>query len=167
MDIDIGQMFYPVQQAVCFIEPVVPYYGTLTGATTYFKTRLRSESWENADSEDRLKALYEATRRIEVLSFKGIKQGTLFFPRTIDSRVPADIEIAAYEIALALLDGIDPEIEARNLSVAQTGYAGVVTKYDRDFTQAHIRAGIPSALAWDYLRPYLCDPESLILRRGS
>ncbi len=81
--------------------------------------------------------------------------------------VPGEIEIACYEIALCLLNDIDPDVEARNLSVTGQGYAGTRTTYDRDFIQEHIRAGIPSAYAWSILRPYLSDPQVLRLVRAS
>lgn len=81
--------------------------------------------------------------------------------------VPGEIENACYEIALCFLNGFDPEIEARNLSVTGQGYAGARTTYARDFLQDHLRAGIPSALAWSILRPYLVDPQALRITRGS
>lgn len=148
------------------------YYGTLNGANTYFHSKLHTESWMNAPIEDREKALFDATRRIEVLAFKGSKatsEQVLFFPRlTLDSGVvPDDIIMATYEIALALLNGIDPDVEARNLSVSAQGYAGARTTYDRSYTQDHLRAGIPSAYAWSILRPYLADPQNLRVSRGA
>lgn len=81
--------------------------------------------------------------------------------------VPGNIEVACYEIALCFLNGFDPEIESRNLSVNSQGYAGARTSYDRSFIQDHLRAGIPSAYAWSILRPYLADPQALRLVRGS
>ncbi len=81
--------------------------------------------------------------------------------------IPGEIEVAAYEIALCFLNGFDPEIEARNLSVTSQGYAGARSSYDRTFIQDHLRAGVPSALAWSILRPYLADPQALRLTRGS
>lgn len=49
------------------------YYGTLTGANTYFDNRLHSESWSDSSAADRPKALTEATRLIDSLNFKGVK----------------------------------------------------------------------------------------------
>lgn len=49
------------------------YYGTLTGANTYFEQRLHSDSWNNSAATDRPKALQEATRLIDNLNYKGVK----------------------------------------------------------------------------------------------
>jgi hypothetical protein len=49
------------------------YYGTLAGANEYFNLRLHSESWSDSDPSDRPKALTEATRIIDDLSYKGTK----------------------------------------------------------------------------------------------
>ena len=81
--------------------------------------------------------------------------------------VPGEIEVACYEIALCFLNGFDLETETRNLSVTSQGYAGARTSYARDFIQDHLRAGIPSALAWSILRPYLNDPQRIKLTRSS
>ena len=49
------------------------YYGTINEANSYFSNRLHSESWSDATASDRPKALVEATRIIDSLSFKGVK----------------------------------------------------------------------------------------------
>lgn len=82
-------------------------------------------------------------------------------------RVPGAIEVACYEIALCFLNGVDMDIEARNLSVASQGYAGARVAYDRSSIQEHLRAGIPSAYAWSILRPYLADPQVIRMVRSS
>lgn len=79
--------------------------------------------------------------------------------------VPGDIEVAAYECALAFLNGIDMDVETRNFGVESQGYAGARTTYNRTYIQEHLRAGIPSATAWSILRPYLADPQALKLVR--
>lgn len=145
-------------------------YGNINDATSYFSTKLFVAEWEDSDYATRYKALCEATRRIEVLAYRGRKldvNQTLFFPRYgIETRIPRDIIVACYEIALALLKGVDPEFEISNQSLIQQGYAGVTTKYVRDFALDHFMAGIPSAMAFSYLRPYLSDPQNIKLRRG-
>jgi hypothetical protein len=49
------------------------YYGTLAGANSYFANRLHSDSWANSAPADRPKALLEATRLIDSLSYRGVK----------------------------------------------------------------------------------------------
>jgi hypothetical protein len=49
------------------------YYGTLAGANTYFANRLHSDSWAKSAPTDRPKALLEATRIIDSLSYRGVK----------------------------------------------------------------------------------------------
>ncbi len=169
----VGNTIYFTQPRVdVWTQVVTPFYGTLVGADNYFKTRLRTHNWDNAESDERLKALHMATRYMEALHYKGKKESDdqiLFFPRhCLDGgRVPGDIEEACYECALALLNGVDPEVEARNLSVTGQGYAGARTSYDRDFTQEHVRANIPSSHAWSLIKPYLADPKALKVVRDT
>lgn len=151
-----------------YTQATDPIYGTLTGAETYFRSKIKStvQDWTYADDDDRLASLRDATRRIESLCFLGTPAGNqLHFP-TEEHGTPDDIHKACYEIALKLLSGIDPDTEADNLSVTSQGYAGGRTSFDRSFVQAHVRHGIPSAYAWSILRPYLRDPDSIKLRRG-
>ena len=49
------------------------YYGTLLGANAYFEARLHSESWSDSTPSDRPKALLEATRIIDSLNYRGVK----------------------------------------------------------------------------------------------
>lgn len=49
------------------------YYGSISGANTYFANRLHSESWTSASADDKPKALLEATRVIDALRYKGVK----------------------------------------------------------------------------------------------
>jgi hypothetical protein len=162
-------------------------YGSIVGATAYFLTRLHSDAWDNESAANQTKALYTATRIIDRLNFKGYKHATylvvvaagdedplaadmraaelsqeLEFPRDSDTTVPADINIACYEIALALLDGIDPDIELENLGTTGQGYGGVRTSYNRDQQPIeHILHGVPSAMAWRILKPFLRDGRSV------
>jgi hypothetical protein len=155
------------------------YYGTLTKAGNYFASRLHTSAWDDASNTDRLKALAMATRYVDRLNFKGQKavvytlleldaestdsairvaeaSQELEFPRDDDTVVPVDIETACYEIVLALLDGVDPDIELENLGIATHSYAGVRTAYNRDQQPIeHLIHGIPSPLAWRYLKPFL------------
>lgn len=167
------------------------YYGTVAEAIDYFANRLHTTAWDNADVTDRPKALLAATRIIDTLNFKGDKSAVwvllqsnadataadkraadatqaLQFPRDDDTDVPEDIRIACYEIAYALLDNKDPEIELENLRVNTESYGGTKTIYGHDSTYVeHLINMIPSALAWRTLRPYLRDENAVSLIRVS
>lgn len=85
----------------------------------------------------------------------------------IDVDVPADIKAACCEIAIALLDGRDPDLDIEQLIVDSQSYSGVRTSYTRKIALEHVRAGIPSALAWSYLKPYLRDFRNLYVSRAN
>jgi len=87
------------------------------------------------------------------------------FPRGSDTTVPADILTAEAEISYALADGVDPDMEFENLGVISQGYSSVRTTYDRSFVQEHLVAGVPSATAWRYLKPFLRDPSTMRINR--
>ena len=144
------------------------HYGTLDEAETYFGERLNTVVWENAIPGDRLKALYMATRAIDRLNIAGIKlddDQELQFPREGDTVVPADIKLACFECALAFLDGVDMELEQKNLGMTSDAFSGARATYDSHFVEEHIRAGIPSGQAWSYLYPYLRDPREIVISR--
>lgn len=149
---------------------VIDSYGTLQEANIYFDNRLRSQPWKRSSIFDRSKALIEATRIIDGLKYKGDKtdEDQLHqFPRDAETDVPKNIEFATYEIALKLLDGVDPEIEQENLYATGSNYGGVRTTYDRTFLPVHIQAGVPSMKAWSFLRPFLSDPQEITISRVS
>jgi hypothetical protein len=169
------------------------YYGTLADANEYFDNRLHEEAWYDAIASDRPKALIKATQIIDNLNFKGYKASVydilydedgneldvtdeeireaeaeqeLEFPRGEDVDVPDPILIACWEIAHALLDGVDPDLDVENLGVVSQGYASVRTTYARSQAQVeHLMHGIPSATAWRYLKPFLRDADEVKLSR--
>lgn len=162
--------YYPTQDLQIYTKSVLPYYGTLASAENYFRSKIRStvREWFDSEPEDKIASLREATRLIETLNFLGTpvsEDQLLHFPTEEDGQ-PIGVEVACYEIALQLLKGLDPETEKRNLSVTSQGFAGSRTTYARDFVQEHLNAGIPSAIAWSILRPYLGDPSLIKLSRG-
>lgn len=141
-------------------------YITSTDAATYFLTVLNTTAWDNATSTRKDKALLEATRIIDNLNYKGamaIDTQEHQFPRGTDTVYPQDIKDACCEIALALLDDIDPEIEFQNLRISTTTYADVKVNYDRSTLPANILAGVPTMRAWRLLLPYLRDPRNITL----
>jgi hypothetical protein len=150
------------------------YYGSLPAAGVYFASRLNSECWTEATIDDRNSAMIAATRLIDQLNYAGEKhtirceiepEQPLQFPRNNDESVPAEICFACYEIAIKLLEGVDHDIDVSNLGVITERYSGVVTAYDPFYVNEHIRAGIPSVVAWAYLKPFLHDPKTIQLSR--
>lgn len=49
------------------------FYGTVVDAQDYFANRLHEHAWSAATADDRLKALKDATQRIDRLNYKGEK----------------------------------------------------------------------------------------------
>ena len=114
-------------------------------------------AWTGATLANRRKALIAARSIIDALNYKGVKHSVytlcgptpetsgvsqddiqaaeasqpLEFPRGTDTEVPEAIRIAEYEIAYALLDGKDPELELENLAISAMGYGAVKTNYER------------------------------------
>jgi hypothetical protein len=145
-------------------------YIDLADAVTYFNTRLNADAWDCASDIDRNKALCTATRQIECLNFIGCKTDEaqeLHFPIDGATEVPLDIQYATAELALALLDGADPEMERSILDMTAQDYARVRTMYDRRNRPAHLMAGIVSFQAWNLLSKYLADPHSIRISRSS
>lgn len=148
----------------------LPIYGSLEEADNYFGMMLEGQRWVYTERLKRVQALMSATRRIDLLNFIGEKANAaqpLQFPRGTDTVVPVEIRHATYELALALLKGVDPDTEADNLSITVQAYGGLRSEYDRTSTQPHFKAGIPSQTAWNYLLPYLNPRLEMILRRDS
>lgn len=146
------------------------YVTTLAEGDTWFAGRFDSGAWDDASDANKSKALVSATRTIDTLNFLGEMTDddqAHQFPRYEDEEYPDDIISACCEIALALLDGVDMEVEIENLKMVSQGYGSVRSTYDSTLGSEHIVAGVPSATAWRYLRPYLRDPQAITLSRGS
>ncbi len=167
------------------------YYGTLDEADSYFAKRLHEAAWTAASALDREKALIAARAIIDALNYKGNKNSVytllqanpsatqeairaaeasqpLEFPRGADTVVPEAVRVASYEIAYALLDGKDPELELENLAVNAMGYGAVKTSYERaQLPIEHVVNLVPSSVAWRLVRPFLRDSDALKLLRLS
>jgi len=146
------------------------FYGSIARADTYFSKRLNTGTWDRSTSNDKESALIMSAAAIDKLNFAGSKNDStqsLQFPRNDDTDVPVEIEYAAYEVAIALLDGYDKDQEIETLGVLSEAYSGVRTTYDIHYVNEHKRAGIPSSEAWDYLKPFLRDPTQLKVSRVS
>lgn len=140
-------------------------------AQTYFDGRLNSQAWDlETDADTRNKSLITATRIIDQLNYLGSKADdaqTLQFPRGSDASIPEAVKNATAEIALALLDGVDPELEFENLFMTSQGYGGIRSSYDRRVKSPHVLVGVPSFMAWKFLRPFLRDPLNVEIHRTS
>jgi hypothetical protein len=149
-------------------------YDTVENADIYFANRLYVSAWTTANTSNKTKALEEATQRIDRLQFRGSKvdeDQDLDFPRYYGDEadgtevIPDDIKIACFEVALSLLDGMNPEQEFMGLIVTRESFSKVSASYDRGLALEHLASGIPSLLAWSYLKPYLAYGKSVILHR--
>jgi hypothetical protein len=161
-----------LQETLTFeVIGVVPYYGSLAGASRYFSEQIYGQLWEVTPPDNQEKALITATRAIDNLRFAGRKTDLvqpLEYPRNGDTEVPQNIQRACYEEALARLNGIDPDTEYGNLNVTSRVFGlRVRTDYDVRTAPAHIVAGIGSKRAWDLLIPYLDPARGVTLRRRS
>ena len=146
-------------------------YSTIAEAETYFETRLHATGWDEYNLTQQTAALVTATRLIDRLNFRGSKYDAdqeNEFPRGIDTTVPEDIKIACQEIAFEMLvNELDPDIELENLAIVSEGFANIRDTRNKDFAHEHLNAGIPSARAWKFLRPYLRDDKSFKISRTS
>jgi hypothetical protein len=167
------------------------FYGDLDEADEYFANRLHETAWTDASAINRRKALIASRGIIDALNYKGYKSSVytllqanasatqdairaaeasqpLEFPRGADTEVPEAIRVAGYEIAHALLDGKDPELELENLAVSAMGYGAVKTSYERSqLPIEHIINLVPSSVAWRLLKPFLRDSDAMKLSRLS
>lgn len=146
-------------------------------ADDYFENeRVITDAWDEATDVQKGKALLEATRRIDRLRFAGIKLDSsqeLEWPRNSFGFdfpaggifIPDDILKANCELAYSLLDGVEPEIEIDNTRRKLHVYSGVRSLMDTSIPAEAVVAGIPSHMAWSYLKPYLADPKSISTKR--
>lgn len=139
-------------------------YADLTFATTYLEDHFFANAWVTADNATRSRALRHATRIIDNASYKYTPADTDHaFPLLGQSTVPVPVQEACVEIALALLDGINPEEVLENLSIIkhQIGPISVVKDPKLSAIPFYIYHGIPSYRAGQRLAPYLLmEPPS-------
>lgn len=156
----------------------LPSYETWANADIYFGNRLHVTTWLGTSQANKTIALVEATQRIERLRFSGFpvdNDQELSFPRyyNIDDGpdgteiIPDNIKIACCELAFALLDGVDPDMEYENLAVNNYGYGNLKMSGSGQDTIPHLAAGIPSVTAWRYLQSYLAPSKTIRIRRVS
>lgn len=106
----------------------------------------------------------EAPSRDEMITADATQP--LEFPRGQDTEVPQEIRWATYEIALALIEGFDPEDAAERMNIIRQSYSAVRTTYDSGSAIVeYLVYGIPTARVWQWLKPYLTDGRIIRLRR--
>jgi hypothetical protein len=143
-------------------------YITYVEGDTYFAARLHADAWTDAIDGDKTKALTMATKIIDGLNYLGEKTADSQvnqFPRGEDAAVPQDIKDACAEIALKLLDDVDPDMESKLNSVQSNAFSSVKTTYNREFVPEYLVVGVPSFTAWKLLLPYLRDTQTITITR--
>ncbi len=162
-----------------------PPYASISYAESYFNRRLHVAPWASASPADKMKALIMSSDAIDRLNFVGAKTDPnqeRCFPRDYNpgslslcgtaevfptNVLPDDILKATCENALALLDGVDPEVEYANTKKSKVSFGGVSSQYIPDVTKPHVLCGIASFVAFKYIRPYMEDLNKISLVRSS
>lgn len=142
------------------------YYGTVDDCDLFFSQRLRSDKWENATENDKEKALYQATRTIDQLAFRGNKTDPdqpLQFPRGGDTSPPGKIVQATYLVAIKLLGNFDADKELALMGQSRSKFGPTVEIEKLPIPHGHIMVGIPSIEAWRLLSPYLMEIKEVKL----
>lgn len=144
-------------------------YISIEDAITYFEGRYPNpDGWNAASPNNRTRSLITASRFLDRLNYIGEKiadDQEHEFPRTGQSEIPIDLQYACAEIAEALLSGYDPEEEFDNLTVTSQGISSARVTYDREQIPEGPVMGIPSAVAWRYIKPWLKDNKNIRIRR--
>lgn len=147
---------------------MTPYITTDEADIYFAQERLNSQLWFQTPSDHKLVALKQATRAIDRLNFVGEKtdaEQELEFPRSGDTEIPRDIEIACMELAFAYLDGADVEMNAAVLNESAASFVDQRTRKDTTWLPEAQANNIVSAVAWQHLRPYLETNRTINLSR--
>lgn len=119
----------------------------------------------DSTTESYKKILNNPPTRNEVIAADATQE--LEFPRGQDASVPQEIEWACYEIALAIIEGFDPEDAIERVNVIRQRYASVATTYAADRqSQEYLVYGIPSARVWRWLKPHLAGENPIRISRA-
>jgi len=164
------------------VQVGVNSYVTLDEAEQYFSERLYTDEWDNADAITKEKALITACRRIERLTFKGLKVDEtqiLSFPRMYPNvgtpvskergfnldfsigfieqeDVPQEVKNAQCEEALALLKyGNSTRAKLQEQNVVKVDFGSVSEEYKG-------LGKLFSKEAYELLKPYIAGPVAII-----
>jgi len=129
-------------------------YIDIEEANEYFAGRLHAESWGQADSETKEKALKQATKIIDRQLLRGRKtnpEQELAFPRHPDTEVPEAVKEACCEEALALLE----RGNSQRRKLQQEGVQSFTLGNMSETYTAGAGRGLLSQEAKELLRPWL------------
>ncbi len=129
-------------------------YCTIEYANEYFGRRLHAESWEQADNSTKEKALWQATRSIDRMPFRGRKTDLhqpFAFPRYPDTEIPEAVKEACCEEALAILESGN----SQRRKLQQEGVQSITLGSMSETYIAGAGKGLLSQEAKELLRPWL------------
>jgi hypothetical protein len=151
--------------------PIVPYADS-TYADAYFGERLDTDTWDATSAPEKIKALKQATRIIDLLplvSEKYDETQVREFPRAVDGTdVPVEVQDACCEAALAALEGITAAtlVSSTGIAAESTGDASVSYTGDRgDLAVLDETYGLGSLTAAQLLAPWIVDPSEIDITR--
>jgi hypothetical protein len=143
-------------------------YADISFADDHFSERYGADEWDQTSESNKQKLLSTSTMIIDQLNFAGCKADDdqeNEFPRGTDTEVPVQIKKACCEIALALLNGGEPDYDYDKLFDTSASLdIGRLSTSPKDIHIMKIH-GIPSILAWGFLRPFLRDGSVITFSR--
>ena len=150
-------------------------YVAVESVEAYVRYHLGRMAWITTTLENQQAALVTATKvidRLPYIGYRAVEGQVLKFPRIIDglddgTTVPQSIQEACIEIAIALLNGVDPEMEFNSLTLTRKEYAGLVQVKDARLMEPHKLVGVPSLTGYLLLVPYLREVGTISLNRIS
>jgi hypothetical protein len=150
-------------------------YATIDEADEYFFSGyFGAEAWEEAGSDEKEAALKSATRRIDRLTFRGVRADpdqVLQFPRAYsgwvegeltsvaDNGILPNVKRACFEEALAALQGED--LSKRALLQKQGVTSARIGTAAETYSGVGMRQSLASVAAYDNLRNYIAGPGAL------
>ena len=130
---------------------------TLDEADTYLESVMITEPWDLSTDPLRTKAIKASQKIIEALNTVGILDE--------NNEPVALIKDATIEIALKLLDGVDPETELYNYTIKEMEFDRLKQTNKSGETPLHVIAGVPSVIAFNILRRFMPDLTTVRLSR--
>lgn len=131
-------------------------YLTLDEADIYLESVMDTSAWDMSTDALRTRAIKASQKIIEALN----TTGTL-----VDGEPVDDIKDATVEIALKLLDGVDPQEELHSFTIKEMQFDRLKQTNKSGETPLHIIAGVPSVTAFNILRRYMPDITTVRLSR--
>ena len=131
-------------------------YVTLDEADIYLESVMNTEPWDMSTDIIRTKSIKAAQKIIEALN----TVGTL-----VNGEPVTLIKDATVEIALKLLDGVDPETELYNYTIKEMEFDRLKQTNKSGETPLHVIAGVPSVTAFNILRRFMPDLTTVRLSR--